>query len=319
MYYTAHDAIEYLMQSAGGGAQDQEHRVLRASLHHSYRDVTTSKDWLWYVTETSFTTEQDKNSYLLPEDCNNVDALIPPDRTTITSYISPAEWVRLEQSELTLGEPMYWTVMKSTDPKTFDRWEIRIAGQVKAGTELRYTYRRRPKPLTLMGYETQCRTGYVSVAGAAVTGENTNFPVRCAGAVVRIGTPSNYPEPLSGFYPYQEQSRIVTRDGDTALTVEIPFVGTYTKCRFVISDWLDVSPGMFTAVLTGAELWMARMLGKDIQGALTMYQRDWKLAAEQDVIAPISGRRAPYDRIPDGSNPAYAGSYTPMGPDGGVP
>jgi hypothetical protein len=76
---------------------------------------------------------------------------------------------------------------------------------------------------------------------------------------------------------------------------------------------------MFTAVLTGAELWMARMLGKDIQGALTMYQRDWKLAAEQDVIAPISGRRAPYDRIPDGSNPAYAGSYTPMGPDGGVP
>lgn len=318
MYYTAHDALDYLMQSAGGGAQDQEHRVLRASLHHSYRDVSTSKDWLWYVTDSSITTVAGENSYLLPEDCGNVDALIPPDKTTVTSYISPAEWMRLEQSQLTLGEPMLWTVMKSTDPKTFDRWEIRIAGQVKPGVTLRFTYRRRPKPLTLMGYETQARTGYVTVAGAAVTGENTNFPTRCEGAVIRIGTPGNYPEPLSGFYPYQEQSRIVTRGGDEALTVEVPFVGTYTKCRFVISDWLDVSPGMFTAVLTGAELWMARMMGKDIQGALALYQRDWRLAAEQDVIAPVSGRRAPYDRVPDNDGAKYAGIYSPLGPDSGT-
>jgi hypothetical protein len=30
--YTAYDAIEYLMSSTGGGAQDREHRVLRQRL-----------------------------------------------------------------------------------------------------------------------------------------------------------------------------------------------------------------------------------------------------------------------------------------------
>jgi len=317
MYYTAHDALDYLMQSAGGGAQDQEHRVLRASLHHSYRDVANAKDWLWYVTESSITTETGKNSYLLPEDCSNVDALVPPDRTTTTSYISPAEWLRLEQSALTLGEPVYWTVMKSSDPTLFDRWEIRIAGQLPAGMELRFTYRRRPKPLTIMGYETQARTGFVDVTGTAVTGKTTNFPMKCVGAIFRVGTPGNYPEPLSGFYPYQAQGKIASRTGDAGLVLEND-IGTHTGCRYVISDHLDVSPNMFTAILTGSELWMARMMGKDIQGALSLYTRDIRLAMEQDVVAPISGRRAPYDRVPDNDGAKYAGIYSPLGPDSGT-
>jgi hypothetical protein len=317
-YYCAHDAIDYLMQSAGGGAQDQEHRVLRASVHHSYRDVSNAKDWLWYVSESEIVTVANKNIYLLPEDCSSVDALVSPDNTTITSYISPAEWMRLEQSNLTLGEPLYYTVMKSSDPIKFDRWEIRIAGKVPDGTVLRYTYRRRPKPLTLMGYETQCRTGYVSVAGTAVTGKNTNFPTRCVGAILRVGTPGNYPEPLSGMYPYQAQAKITTRASDTSASLDAA-IGDFSDCRYVISDHLDVSPNMFTAILTGAELWMARMMGKNIDGALGLFQRDLKLAMEGDLVAPLSGRRAPYDRVPDSTTaPQYAGSYAPLGPDGGA-
>ena len=319
MYYTAHDAIDYLMQSAGGGAQDQEHRSLRAAIHHSYRDVSNAKDWLWYVTESSLTTIDGHNTYLLPADCSNVDALVSPDNTTITSYISPAEWMKLEQSSLTLGEPIYWTVLKSQDPKTFERWEIRIAGQAKPGTQLRYTYRRRPAPLTLMGYETPCRTGYATVSADSVTGKNTNFPLRCVGAIFRIGTPGNYPEPLSGMYPYAEQGKIMTRANGDGLTLELPFNGAYTDCRYVISDHLDVSPNMFTAILTGGELWLARLMGKNVEGASAMFQRDLKLAMEQDVVAPLSGRRAPYDRNPDQAAPAYAGGgYSTLGPDGGV-
>jgi hypothetical protein len=315
--YCAHDVIDYLMQSVGGGAQDQEHRVLRAATHHSYRDVSNAKDWLWYVTESKIVIEKDENSYLLPEDCSNVDALVAPDRTTITSYISPAEWMRLEQSTLTLGEPAYWTVMKSNDPLEFNRWQIRIAGQLPEGTELRFTYRRRPKPLQIMGFETQARTGFVDVSGTAATGKNTNFPARCAGSMIRIGTPSNYPEPMSGFYAYQAQVRIADRTSETALVLDSA-IGDFTACRFVISDILDVSPNMFTAILTGAEMWLARLQGKNVEGAVQMYTRDLRMAIEQDVVAPISGRRAPYDRIPDNSGVQYAGNYAPMGPDGGA-
>lgn len=319
MYYCAQDVIDYLMQSVGGGAQDQEHRVLRAAVHHSYRDVSHAKDWLWYVTESSVTVASGDNTYLLPVDCVNIDALIPPDRTTLTSYITPAEWVRREQDLWTLGEALYWTVTKSTDPKNFDRWELKIGGRVPDGMTLRYTYRRRPRPLTLMGYETQVRTGFVSVNGSTVSGTSTNFPGRCVGAVLRIGTPQNHPEPLSGFYPYQEQGRIAVRDSGSSLVLENPMSESYSSCRFVISDLLDVSPGMFTAVLTGAEVWVARMLGKPIEAAVGLYTRDLKLAMEQDVIAPISGRRAPYDRVPDSIQTPYAGVYTaPLGPDGGA-
>ena len=316
MHYAAQDAIEYLMQSVGGGAQEQEHRVLRAAVHHSYRDVCNAKDWLWHVAEGEITTLLNDNTYVLPEDCKNVDAIVLPDRTTVTSYITPAEWLRLEQSNITLGESVYWTVTKSSEVALFDRWELKIGGKLPAGTKIRFTYRRSPKPLTLLGYETQVRTGFVNANGISVTGVSTNFPKRAAGAILRIGTPSNYPESLAGFYSYQGQARILSRGSDTSLTLETN-IGSFAECRYVISDYLDVSPGMFTAVLTGAELWAARMLGKGIEAAVGLYQRDLKIAMENDVVAPISGRRAPYDRQPDSVSTPYAGSYT-MAPDGGV-
>jgi hypothetical protein len=306
------------MQSAGGGSQDQEHRVIRASVHHSYRDVCNAKDWLWHVTTGTINVTPTDNTYPLPEDCKNVDAIVLPDRTTVTSYISPAEWLRLEQSQLTLGEAVYWTVRKSTDPAFFDRWELCIGGKFATNTAIQYTYRRAPKPLTLMGYETQVRTGFVTSNGTTVTGISTNFPARCVGSIFRIGTPGNYPEPLSGFYPYQAQARITTRASSTSLLLDSN-IGAFTEqCRYVISDYLDVSPGMFSAILTGSELWMARMMGKDINAAVGLYQRDLKLAMEGDVIAPISGRRAPYDRTPDAVTTQYAGTYAPLGPDQGA-
>jgi hypothetical protein len=169
-----------------------------------------------------------------------------------------------------------------------------------------------------MGYETQCRTGYATVAGDVVTGTNTNFPLRCVGSIFRIGTPGNYPEPLSGMYPYAEQAKIESRTDADSLVLEMPLSGAYADCRYVISDHLDVSPNMFTAVLTGSELWLARLMGKNVDGAAAMFQRDLKMAMEQDVISPISGRRAPYDRTPDSPAAPYAGGGYSMGPDGGT-
>ena len=39
---------------------------------------------------------------------------------------------------------------------------------------------------------------------------------------------------------------------------------------------------------------MARLLGKSIEGAMALYQRDLRLAFEQDAVAPISGQRMMY-------------------------
>lgn len=309
MYYAAQDVIEYLMASAGGGAQDSEHRALRAAAHHAYRDVAHAKDWLWYVTDAQLADEAVGSgtgikTFTLPENVNNVDALIPPDRVTVTSYITPAEWKKLESWTLSAGDPIYWTVMK--DPSLPDRWQLRIAGTPATTGDpptqptFYFTYRRKPQPLRYMGYETICRTPGFSVSGA----------------VKRYGTTANYPESLFGVHPFVAQEII----GVTGSMIGTPPTGAKT----VVSDYLDVSENMFTAVLSCAEMWLARLMGKNIEGALAVYQRDLRMAMESDVIAPISGRRTPSERYPDLVSPPFAGTpralgyYSASGPDTGT-
>ena len=301
MYYAAQDVLEYLMNSTGGGAQDGEHRVLRAAAHHAYRDVANAKDWLWYVSEGALPAAETGSSnkiYLLPANVRNVDALVPPDKVTATSYITPAEWRRLESYSLSAGDPIYWTVMKA--PAYVDRWQLMLAGAPANAQGFFYTYRRKPAPLKYMGYETVCRNGSLNA---------NNAP----GAVKRYGTSANFPEGLSGVYPFTAQEIL----GLTGSMVGTPPDGAKT----VVSDCLDVSEHMFTAILSGAEMWLARLMGKNVEGAATVYQRDLRMAMESDVIAPISGRRAGIDRYPDAMSPPFAGSpramgyYSPSAPD----
>lgn len=308
MYYAAQDVMEYLMASSGGGAQDSEHRALRAAVHHAYRDVAHAKDWLWYVTDAQLTNASGGSgdgtkTFTLPENVNNVDALIPPDRVTVTSYITPAEWKKLESWTLSSGDPIYWTVMK--DPSMADRWQLRIAGTPPAlgqGQAFHYTYRRKPQPLRYMGYETICRNGSLT---------STSAP----GAVKRYGTTANFPESMFGVYPFVAQERLGIADS---------MVGTAPQnAKTVVSDYLDLSENMFTAVLSCAEMWLARLMGKNIEGAMGVYQRDLRMAMEGDVIAPISGRRTGTDRYPDMQSAPFAGTprsmgyYSASGPDTG--
>lgn len=307
MYYAAQDVMEYLMSSTGGGAQDGEHRALRAAVHHSYRDVAHAKDWMWYVTDATLTNAAGGSgdgikTFTLPENVNNVDALIPPDRVAVTSYVTPAEWKKLESWSLSSGDPIYWTVMK--DPSLADRWQLRIAGtpNLAAGESFAYTYRRKPQPLKFMGYETVCRNNSLT---------SSNAP----GAVKRYGTTANFPESMFGVYPFVAQERL----GIAGSLVGTPPGGAKT----VVSDYLDLSENMFTAVLSAAEMWLARLMGKNVEGAAGVYQRDLRMAMEADVIAPISGRRMGVDRYPEMQSPRFAGTpraggwYGPSGPDTG--
>lgn len=307
MYYAAQDVIEYLMNTVGGGAQDSEHRVLRAAAHHAYRDVTLAKDWLWYVEDRELPDAKpgsDGKAFVLPPDVTNIDALIPPDRVTVTSYITPAEWRRLESWPIASGTPIYWTMMRAQGYA--DRWELRVAGrppQSPDGMAYYYTCRRKPAPLRYFGYESICRNGSLNATNAA-------------GAVKRYGTSSNFPEGLSGVYPYVGQE-ILGQPG-SLIGLAPPNV------RTVVSDHLDLSENMYTAVLSASEVWLARLQGKNIDGAIQVYQRDLRMAMEQDVVAPISGRRLGVDRYPDGPAAPFAGSprslgyYSMSAPDQGV-
>ena len=286
MYYAAQDIIEYLMASYGGGAQDAEHRALRAAAHHAYRDVLNARDWLWHVSEATVTGSGD---FTLPENVKNIDALVPPQNVAMsTVYVSPTEWTRIDTKFPTLNSPIYWTIVRNES--TPDRWMLRIAGS-PASTTYRYTFRRRPSPLRYMGYESACRQlGFAP-----------------EGAVRRYGTATNFPESLFGVHAYTAQE-IIGLNGS--------LVGTPPQnAKTAVSDYLDVSDSMYTALLSGAEVWLARLMGKNIEGSLAIYQRDLRMAYETDGVAPLAGNRTGASVI---GTALALGYYSPSGPDTGA-
>lgn len=294
MYYCAQDILEYLMNSVGGGAQDSEHRLLRAAAHHAYRDVTNARDWNWHVTTATLTNPDDNTppgiGYTLPANVRNVDSIIPPlTAPTGVKFVTPTEWERMNIALPQVNAPYFWTVVKH--PTMYDRWMLKIAGNPNTALTFTYTYRRKPAPLRYMGYEDACRNGSITTAGL----------------VKRYGTATAFPEGPAGINPYTAEEII---------GVAGSLVGTPpASAKTVVSDYVDASDSMFTAILSGAEVWVAKMLGKNIEGALAVHSRDLRMAFEADAIAPVSGNRMGGIYV---GTPRAMGYYSPSSPDTGV-
>jgi len=225
--------------------------------------------------------------YDLPPELKDIDALVSNVVGTLHCFLSPQEWQRLEINTRGAGEPYYYTIMRSdTAP---DRYQIRFVGVPIGGTVLHYTYRYRPADIRLMGYEQICRQGTVSVSGTAVTGTGTDFPTQCVGSVIRFGSATADADPLGSLTAYQEESLIEDRSSATALTLS-GSATTRSSVKYAISDLIDCSPQMYTAILSAAEMWYARLAGRSAKDAVALFNRDLRLAMEADVVSPMSGR-----------------------------
>lgn len=311
MYYAAQDIIEYLMASVGGGAQDSEHTVLRVAAHNAYRDVINARDWHWHVAEATLADDPDPDigsgdgvtSFTLPVSVKNIDSLIPPyTSSTPAMYLSPTDWLRVDVRFPQINAPVYWTAVR--DPAAPDRLLLKLAG-TPVPAQYKYTFRRRPRMLINMGYEPHCRLlGSDTAAIEAI-------PDQC---VVRYGNSDgqSYPTSAFGIHPYAGQE---LRGPGYTETQTGSSTGWSGNSKIVWSDYLDVSDSMFTAVLSGAETWLARLLGKNVEGAMTVYSRDLRLAFEADNVAPLAGTRNGGMFI---GTARALGYYSPSGPDTGV-
>lgn len=310
MYYCAQDIIEYLMASVGGGAQDREHRLLRQAAHHGYRDVVYARSWRWH--EDSHTLGDaiegsNNKSFLLPVGVREIDSLVSPDRSISSAYVTNQEYLRLEAYPSSYGDTVFYTVHAS--PTNPGRWQLSIAGNptsVDPSRNYLISFRRAPPPLRHMGYEKSSRDGSLTASNAA-------------GAVKRYGTVEHYPEGPSGVYPFTAEE---------VLGVEGSLVGTPpTNAKTTVSDRLDISESMLSAVLSGAEVWLARLQGRNVEGAMTVHSRDMRLAMEADAVNPMGGRRGVVSRQPEGIQIPYSGQtstardlgyYSPSQPDTGA-
>jgi hypothetical protein len=225
--------------------------------------------------------------YDLPANAKDIDTLITRTVGTLHCYISPQEWQQLEVNTRGTGEPYYYTVMRSdSNPECY---QIRFVGIPTNGTTVHYTYRYTPKELKYLGYERSCRAGVVANTGSSVTGTGTDFQPDVVGSVIRFGTIGTEADPVGSLAPFVRESRIKGWNNATSITIEDSFPNM-ERVKYAITDPIDASPQMYTAVLSAAEMWYARMSGKPSDVAMNAYGRDLRLAMESDSVAPFSGR-----------------------------
>ena len=234
--------------------------------------------------------------YDLPADLKDIDALVTDTVGTLHCYITPQEWQRLEINTAGSGEPFYYTIMRSdANP---EQYQIRFVGVPTNSTIFNYTYRYQPKMVKYMGYEPVCRQGAVTpAAGSPQTVASSGSPATLfqsdmVGAMLRLGTTTFEAEPIGALRAYVAQSQITVVTNETSLTVEggLP---TTAAVKYAISDIIDCSPQMYTAILSGAEMWYARLAGKPGNDVVALFNRDLRLAMERDVVSPLSGQPKP--------------------------
>ena len=304
-----------MMSTTGGGAQDQEHRVLRQAVFHAYRDLVTVRDWRWYHTteHVDLSVRDSLTRHVLPWGTQSVDAFHIGNPGITAEYVSPTEWERVMASPNAKLVRLIWTVK----PSTFmaDRFEVLMWNGALYDTTAVMTYRRRPRDLRLTGWEPASRSGLADWNNSNLTGVGTDFDAFMVGSVLRAsGSQAYHPEGLAGMHPYKAEGLILSVASPTSMVVYSPAAPpiAMASTKYIVTDYLDISPGMYTSLLSACEVWVARLLGKNVEGATGAYGRDLRLAFEGDAMAALSGRtdsRAGY----------YAFWYLRPGADGGDP
>ena len=302
--YTASDAIYYLLDMTGGGAQDSYHRVLRQAVFNSYREVITATNWKWYETSEEFDMDVDgefkgtvKTVADLPSDANDFDIylvssqnrryqkkpvrgwtdigpqgyyehLLPWGVQSVDSiamnepvgwnyqaaYLEPRDFNRLyANTTWNSSTPAVWTVDKS--PLAFDRYRVRVLQGYTWPATGTLTYRRRPRDLRYTGFEPNARKGLCSWDQEWTASLTSNkWRENMVGCVLRIIDDTSYhPESLTGMHAYEDEGVIydIQEGTDTDASILSPTGKhqTYNECKYIITDALDVSPGMYSCLL----------------------------------------------------------------------
>ena len=268
--------------------------------------------------------------YDLPVDLKNIDTLVTNTVGTLHCYITPQEWQRLEINTRGAGEPYYYTIMRSdVHPDRYQIRFVGVPANSTV-VNYTYRVTPQPIKYMGYERLCRQGTVSLTVSGPSnfpfVTGRGTAFPQDCAGSYIRFGSAGMDAEPAGATIPFVMERRIEKWNSATELLISsstvynrpgpygIPtpdefdggVVGTTTPApsvlysndavelpantKYAITDVIDASPQMYTAILSACEMWYARIAGKPYDAAMATFNRDLRLAMENDNVAPLSGR-----------------------------
>lgn len=228
-----------------------------------------------------------RSTYPLPDDFRNMDE--PTDELNWWSglYLSPDQAMKIERISNSTGAPFHWTFLRDD---LAGGWVIKFVGYPTGVETIDFTYRRTARRLKYSGHEAVARAGTITASGVSVTGTNTTIPADAAGSILRVGDAADHPQTLAGLKPYAGEVEITARASDTAFTVAESI--TVSGVKYLLTDPVDIAPHMQNCMYSACEYWLARIRNQAADKAFSLYQRDLRLAMEQEALAPLSGRLA---------------------------
>jgi hypothetical protein len=224
--------------------------------------------------------------YPLPSDFRNMDEPSDEYNWWAGLYVTPDQAMKIERVSNSSGEPYHWTLIK--DPGSTG-WAIKLIGYPTERQTVDFMYRRTARPIRYSGHEPALRQGTISRSGSSVTGNGTAFAAAMVGSILRVGDTTNVPGPIEALTPWVSEGKVTAVGSATGLTTEDS--GTIaSSTKYLLTDPIDIAPHMHGAMDSACDYWLARIRGVGEDRAFQLYQRDLRLAMEQDQLAPLSGR-----------------------------
>lgn len=239
------------------------------------------------VTAQSYTLY--RTVYALPSDFRNIDE--PSDEYNWWSgmYLSPDEAMKVERVNNSTGEPYHWTIIKDPDSTG---WAIKLIGYPSKAETIDFTYRRTARPIKYSGHESSSRFAALSRSAANTvyaSGAGGSFSASMVGSVLRISETAVMPGPVESMSPYAQEAVITACASSSSVSVS-PDPSSFSGVAGIVTDPIDLPQHMWGVMDSACDFFLARIRGRSEEKAAQMYQRDLRLAMENDQLAPISGR-----------------------------
>ena len=194
-----------------------------------------------------------RHHYALPADFKSGADFTLVAKNNPLTYLSPKEWhFYLARQPDNTGQPYFYTILGEGDILgSLGGMAAAFYPQPDAAYEVDFIYQRRPRALATFEY----KTGTISATAnsAVITGSGTTFTSGMVGSLLRAGADANnYPTDLDGSYPHQLESQIAGYTSATSLRLYSAAPLTLTGVKYIISDAIDIEPGVMQNVFDRA-------------------------------------------------------------------
>jgi hypothetical protein len=239
-----------------------------------------------------------REAYLLPETFRKLGTLWDMDNDNEIPMVDADRQTGLSTVYYDTPDTPWYGVIRGSN-NVPGRMQLCFVPGPSSERTYRVSYESAPREMKVENYA----TGTVTTSGTSVTLSGGTFPTAVsAGTVIRFSdsataATSKYGNPSDVSNPYYAQRFVVTRDGDTTLTIDSALPTDQTSVAYSVSDPVDIENGaMLTAFLRGIEAEYARMAVLDNQSKMEVsYRRSLIQAMESDYRTENSSRVVAYD------------------------